>query len=137
MTKPLSLAALLLLLPAAPARAGDPAAGEALFRNCKACHSIIAPDGTAIQKGGRNGPNLYGVIGRRIASEPDFAYGEGLRAVGASGRSWDAASLAAYVADPSAWVQAQTGDPNARAKMNFALSSGGDDVAAYLQSVAP
>lgn len=122
---------------AAPALAGDPAAGEAAFRSCKTCHSIIAPDGTEIQKGGRNGPNLYGIIGRPVASDPDFAYGDGIMALGASGAVWDAASIAAYVADPSAYLQAALGDAGAKSKMSFKLASGAEDVAAYLASVAP
>ncbi|MFN3281791.1 MAG: c-type cytochrome [Tabrizicola sp.] len=121
---------------AAPAFAGDPAAGEAEFKKCKACHSIIAPDGTEIQKGGRTGPNLYGVIGRGIASDPDFKYGESLAALGATGAVWDEASLAAYTANPAEYLKTALGDPAAKSKMSFKLASGGEDVAAYLASVA-
>ena len=53
---PLSVFAALLSL-CAPAVAQDAARGEAEFRKCKACHAIIAPDGTAIQTGGKTGPN--------------------------------------------------------------------------------
>jgi len=121
----------------APASAQDAAAGEAVFKKCKACHSIIAPDGTEIQKGGRTGPNLYGVIGRAIGSDPDFKYGESLAALGATGAVWDAASLAAYTADPAAYLKTALGDEAAKSKMSFKLASGGEDVAAYLASVAP
>jgi len=121
---------------AAPAFAGDPAAGETTFKKCKACHSVIGADGTEIQKGGKTGPNLYGVIGRAVASDPDFKYGDGLLAAGATGAVWDEASLAAYLADPSAWVQEKSGDAAAKSKMSFKLASGGEDVAAYLASVA-
>lgn len=121
---------------AAPAFAGDPAAGEAEFKKCKACHSIIAPDGTEIQKGGRTGPNLYGVIGRGIAADPDFKYGESLAALGATGAVWDEASLAAYVANPAEYLKTALGDPAAKSKMSFKLASGSEDVAAYLASVA-
>jgi cytochrome c len=121
---------------AAPAFAGDPAAGEDTFKKCKACHSVIAPDGTEIQKGGRTGPNLYGVIGRGIASDPDFNYGESLAALGATGAVWDEASLAAYVADPAAYLKQALGDDAAKSKMSFKLAAGGEDVAAYLASVA-
>lgn len=121
---------------AAPAFAGDPAVGEDTFKKCKACHSIIAADGTEIQKGGKTGPNLFGVIGRAVASDPDFKYGEGILAVGATGAVWDEASLAAYVADPGAWVKEKSGDEAAKSKMSFKLASGGEDVAAYLASVA-
>ena len=120
----------------APALAQDVAAGERAFSKCKACHSIIAPDGTEIQRGGRAGPNLYGVIGRPVASDPDFGYGESLLALGATGAVWDAASIATYVADPTAYLQAALGDGGAKSKMSFKLGDGGADVAAYLASVA-
>jgi cytochrome c len=121
---------------AAPAFAGDPAAGEAAFKKCKACHSVIAPDGTEIQKGGRTGPNLYGVIGRGVASDPDFSYGPSLAALGATGAVWDEASLAGYVADPTAYLKSALGDDAAKSKMSFKLAAGGEDVAAYLASVS-
>jgi cytochrome c len=121
---------------AAPAFAGDPAAGEDTFKKCKACHSIVAPDGTEIQKGGRTGPNLYGVIGRGVASDPDFKYGESIAALGATGAVWDEAILAAYVADPAGYLKQALGDDAAKSKMSFKLASGGEDVAAYLASVA-
>jgi cytochrome c len=136
MFKTYLLAAFSALAVATPALAGDPAAGEDDFKKCKACHSIIAPDGTEIQKGGRTGPNLYGIIGRVVGSDPDFKYGESIKAVGASGAVWDEASLAAYVADPAAWLKATLGDDGAKSKMSFKLAEGGDNVAAYLASVA-
>ena len=98
---------------------------------------MIAPDGTEIQKGGRTGPNLYGIIGRGIASDPDFKYGESLAALGATGAVWDQASLAAYVADPTAYLKSALGDAAAKSEMSFKLAAGGEDVAAYLASVAP
>jgi cytochrome c len=119
-----------------PAFAGDPAAGEDAFKKCKACHSVVAPDGTEIQKGGRTGPNLYGVIGRGVASDPDFAYGASLAALGATGAVWDEASFAAYTADPAAYLKSALGDDGAKSKMSFKLASGGEDVAAYLASVS-
>lgn len=135
MTRTMILASLSVVALAAPALAGDAAAGEKIFMKCKACHSIIAPDGTAIQKGGRTGPNLYGVIGRPVASEPDFAYGNSIKAAGATGAVWDEASVATYVADPAAWLKTVTGDDSAKTKMTFKLPEGGEDVAAYLASV--
>jgi cytochrome c len=122
---------------AAPLHAGDAAKGEKEYNKCKTCHAITAPDGTDVVKGGKVGPNLYGVIGRAVASYPDFAYGDGILAAGAAGLVWDEAMLAAYVADPRAWVQTHSGDPAAKTKMTFKLAKGGEDVAAYLASVAP
>lgn len=136
MTKFILSAAVLAATLAAPAFAGDAAAGEDTFKKCKACHSVIAPDGTEIQKGGRTGPNLYGIIGRAVASDPDFKYGDGILALGATGAVWDEASLAAYVADPGAYLKTATGDDAAKSKMSFKLAAGGEDVATYLASVA-
>ncbi len=136
MTKFILSAAVLAATLAAPAFAGDAAAGEDTFKKCKACHSVIAPDGTEIQKGGRTGPNLYGIIGRAVASDPDFKYGDGILALGATGAVWDEASLAAYVADPGAYLKTTTGDDAAKSKMSFKLAAGGEDVATYLASVA-
>lgn len=136
MTKFTLLAATFAALAAAPALAGDPAAGENEFKKCKACHSIVAPDGTEIQKGGKTGPNLYGVVGRAVASDPDFKYGDGIKEVGEKGKVWDEAALAAYVADPTAWLKENSGDDKAKSKMTFKLAKGGEDVAAYLASVA-
>lgn len=123
---------LLALMLASPALAGDPVKGEADFKKCKACHSIIASDGTEIQKGGKTGPNLWGIVGNPVASNPDFNYGDGILAAKAAGAIWDEAAIAAYVADPAAWVQTTSGDASAKSKMSFKLSSGGEDVAAYL-----
>ena len=125
-----------LALVAAPAFAGDAAKGENDFKKCKACHSITAPDGTDVVKGGKVGPNLYGVVGRPLASVEGFAYGEGIKEAAAKGLVWDEAMIAAYVVDPTKWVEEQTGDDAAKSKMTFKLASGGDNIAAYLASVA-
>ena len=131
------LAALAVMALAAPAlAAGDAAKGEAEFKKCKACHAIIAADGTEIVKGGKTGPNLFGVIGRPIGSESGFAgYSDALKSIGAAGRVWDEAALAAFVSNPSAWVQEASGDAAAKSKMTFKLAKGGEDVAAYLSSL--
>lgn len=129
-----TIAALFL---AAPALAGDAAKGEADFKKCKACHAIVAADGTEIQKGGKVGPNLAGVIGRQIGALPDFKYGESIVAAGADGTVWDEEMIASYVADPTAWLKEKTGDAAAKSKMSFKLTKGDEDMAAYLASVSP
>jgi cytochrome c len=137
MMKTKVLAVLSAVILAAPAFAdGDAAKGEADFKKCKACHSIIAPDGTEIQKGGKTGPNLYGIVGKAVASDPDFKYGDSIKAVGAAGTVWDQDALAAYTADPAAWLKEVSGDDGAKSKMTFKLSKGNEDMAAYLASVA-
>ncbi|MES2433561.1 MAG: cytochrome C [Pseudomonadota bacterium] len=114
---------------------GDAAKGEKLFNRCKACHSIIAADGTAKQMGGKTGPNLFGVIGRPIGSYPDFTYGTGLLALNAKGDVWNEAKLAAYITNPTAWVKEESGDPSVSAKMGFKMGNGAEDMAAYLASM--
>ncbi|PTX47354.1 cytochrome c [Gemmobacter caeni] len=134
--KHLILPLILAFVTAAPVMAGDAAKGEAEFKKCKACHAIVATDGTEIVKGGKTGPNLFGVIGRTVGTEPDFAaYGDALKMIGAAGRVWDEAALTTFVADPAAWVKEASGDPAAKSKMTFKLAKGGEDVAAYLASL--
>ncbi|MEM9576974.1 MAG: cytochrome C [Pseudomonadota bacterium] len=115
---------------------GDAAAGEKTFNKCKSCHMIVSDAGDEIVKGGRTGPNLYGVIGRQAGSA-DFRYGDDLVAAGEAGLVWDAANLAEYVADPRAFLRTYLDDSKAKSKMTYKLKKGGEDVAAYLASVAP
>lgn len=114
---------------------GDVAKGEKAFKKCRACHAIVNGD-DVIQKGGKTGPNLYGVIGRVMGGE-DFKYGSSLASIAESGQVWDEEQLAIYVADPSAWLKDISGDSGAKSKMTFKLKTGGEDVAAYLASVGP
>lgn len=68
--------------------------GRDVFKKCLACHT---PD-----KGGRNlvGPNLWGVVGRKIAQMPGFNYSEGMKAhPGATEWSWE--ELAKYLHSPA------------------------------------
>lgn len=124
-----------LLAFAAPALAGDAAAGESEFKKCKSCHAIIDPAGAEIMKGGKTGPNLWGIVGKPVASNPDFKYGEGILAAQAAGAVWDEAALATYIADPGAWVKAASGDEAAKSKMTFKLTKGAEDMAAYLATL--
>jgi len=113
---------------------GDAEAGESLFNRCKSCHMIVSDAGEEIVKGGKTGPNLYGVIGRQ-AGVADFRYGDDLVAAGEAGLVWDEANLAAYTADPRAFLREYLGDNSAKSRMAFKLNKGGEDIAAYLASV--
>ena len=126
----LTTATAALALSGAAAFAGDAAAGEKDFKKCKSCHAIVSPDGEAIVKGGKTGPNLYGVVGRQIGGA-DFKYGDSIVAVGADGAVWTEELITAYVADPKAFLIEQTGDAAAKSKMTFKLKDGAN-VAAYL-----
>ncbi len=142
-----AIAALSTALLAAPAFAdghatGDAAEGENVFKKCKSCHMITAEDGTAIQKGGKTGPNLYGIFERMPGSVEDFRYGKSLASIGESGAvpdGWNEEQFVAYVADPKKWLQEVLDDPKARSKMSFKLKDGEDaaNVWAYLVSVGP
>ena len=43
--------------------------------------------------------------------------------------------IAAYLADPNAWLAEKTGDAAAKSKMTFKLQEGGADIAAYLATL--
>lgn len=112
---------------------GDAAEGEGTFaKRCKTCHSI-SNAGEDIVKGGKTGPNLYGIIGKAAASS-DFKYGDSAKAAGEKGLVWDQAQIIAYLEDPKAFLVEYLGDPKARSKMAFKLKDEGDraDIAAYL-----
>lgn len=129
-----ALAALTVATAAPAAFAGDAAAGEEAWRGCRSCHSITDDAGTNIQRGGRTGPNLYGLPGRAVASVDGFRYSEGLVAVGATGLVWDEALFVEYMADPTAFVAAHGG--SGRSAMNFRMAEGAADMWAYLASVS-
>ncbi|WP_448204646.1 c-type cytochrome [Azospirillum sp. sgz302134] len=77
------------------ASAQDAEAGEKVFNQCKACHTIEA--------GGPNrvGPNLHGVVGRKAGSHEGFNYSDAMKN---SGNTWDEATLDKYLTDPKAAV---------------------------------
>jgi cytochrome c len=131
----LTAAGLALAVPALAE--GDPAAGEKEYAKCRACHMVVADDGTEIQKGGRTGPNLYGIVGR-VAGTTDFkGYSDSLIKAGEKGLVWDAEQFAAYVTDPTKFLRTYLDDAKARGKMTFKLPKGAEDVWAYLASVSP
>jgi cytochrome c len=74
----------------APGR-GDGAAGLRAFVACGACHEVERGAPSTV------GPNLFGVVGRDIASLPGFDYSEALRALPGA---WDAAALDRFLANP-------------------------------------
>lgn len=121
----------------APAFAGDAANGEKEFKKCKACHEIVADDGTAIVKGGKVGPNLYGIVGRAAGGVEGFKYSDVMIESGKNGLIWDEETLTEYLPDPTAFLDEHAGDAKGKSKMTFKLKKGGDDVAAYLASVGP
>jgi cytochrome c len=71
--------------------AGDPVAGQAVFKStCTMCHS---------NQPGQNkiGPSLFGVVGRKTGSEPDYTYSVANKG---ANLTWDEATLEKYLEAP-------------------------------------
>lgn len=115
-----TLAAVMLVsVPTLAQAAGDAAAGEKVFNQCKACHTIEA---------GKNrvGPSLHGVVGRAAGSVEGFQYSPAMKS---SGLTWTPETLDKYLADPKAAVPGN--------KMAFAGLKNAEDranVIAYLST---
>jgi cytochrome c len=82
---------LVALLPAAAAQED----GARVFEPCRACHSLDP----AAQ--GLPGPNLSGLIGRKVGGDPGFDYSPALRKARDEGLGWDASRLDTFLADPA------------------------------------
>jgi cytochrome c len=87
-----------VLAAAQPSLAQDPAGkaaavddGQLAFNNaCRTCHTLRDGDN-------RLGPNLYGIIGRKAGSLPNFAYSSAMKDAGVV---WDQATLDRFIANP-------------------------------------
>lgn len=89
----------------APATAGDikgllasasEGEGQNAAKKCGACHSF--------EKGGaaKVGPNLHGIVGKKVATFAGFAYSEAMLA---HGGNWDYDSLNKFLFDPKGEVK--------------------------------
>ncbi len=87
-------AAALLLASAGAPLATHRGAGERAFEKCYACHSIDPAEE------GAEGPLLLGIVGRKVAALPGYAYSPAMRAYGADGKRWTRERLDAFLADP-------------------------------------
>jgi cytochrome c len=118
--------------PAAPAEpeqpieallaSSDPTKGEAVAKQCAACHTF--------NKGGPNrvGPNLWGIVNRAKASEAGFNYSAALKA---KGGAWTFDDLSKFLQNPKAFVPGTA--------MSYAgLARGGQraDMINYLHTLA-
>ncbi|MCA0907929.1 cytochrome C [Ruegeria marisrubri] len=131
------LATAIVGLLALPAYAeGDAEAGKKTFNKCKSCHMIADPAGEVIVKGGKTGPNLYGIAGRTAGTVEGFKYGDSIVAAGEKGLVWDETTFVEYAQDPKAFLKSYLDDTSAKSKMTFKLKKGGEDVYAYIASVS-
>ncbi|MBS0470282.1 MAG: cytochrome c family protein [Proteobacteria bacterium] len=110
-----------MLLAAPSAMAADAGNGKTIFARCAICHTTT--------KGGPNGlgPNLFGVVGRKAASLPSYAYSGALKR---SNITWTADKLKSWVMGPAKVVPGT--------KMTFAGISNphqAEDVVAYLATL--
>jgi len=117
--KVIGIAAVLGLFGSPALAEGDAAAGEKVFKKCKACHSL---------KEGRKkvGPSLFGITGKPAGAVEGFKYS---KAMLASGLTWDDETLAKYLTKPKALVP--------KTKMSFAGLKKEADVAnviAYMKA---
>ena len=73
---------------------GDTRHGKEVYRKCQACHSLEPGKNTL-------GPSLAGIVGKKAASDPVYAYSPALRN---SGMTWDVTTLDRYLLDPQKTV---------------------------------
>jgi cytochrome c len=118
----LLLAAFVSFSVAQPAAAGgDAAKGKTYFSRCAICHSAAkgAPN--------RIGPNLFGIVGRKAGTMPNFFYSGAMKK---SGIVWNEEQLEHYIAKPQAVVPGN--------RMAFAGVSNHqqvEDIVAYLETL--
>jgi cytochrome c len=86
--------------PIAPLLAkADVQKGASIFKRCEACHDAT--------KGGPNkvGPNLYGVVGRPIASHPGYSYSAAMKDFSdGSKKHWTYQLISEFITKPKAEV---------------------------------
>jgi cytochrome c len=103
---------------ASQAQAADAKHGASVFQRCAICHSNTKGAAAKI------GPNLFGVMGRKAGTMPNFSYSSAMKN---SGITWTPEKLQAYIQHPQQVVPGN--------RMAFAgVSSKADDadLVAYL-----
>jgi cytochrome c len=69
--------------------------GAEIAKQCQACHNLQEGQGAKV------GPDLYGVVGRKIASVPNFNYTPALKA---KSGTWDFDTLNTWLTKPAAFA---------------------------------
>jgi cytochrome c len=120
----------------APASAQDAAAGEAVFKKCRACHQVGAGAKAGV------GPAQNNLVGRPAGTFEGFSYSALNKAAGDAGLVWTEENIFEYLADPNAFLKkflTDKGKPDlatGSTKMVFKLADDQDrkDVIAYLKT---
>ncbi|MHB1102373.1 MAG: c-type cytochrome [Devosia sp.] len=73
--------------------------GQNAVRKCQSCHNF--GEGEA----NKQGPLLYDVVGRPIASHEGFSYSKSMAALGAAGEAWTYENLDKFLTAPNAFAQ--------------------------------
>ena len=103
----------------------DPARGATAVKKCQSCHNFGEGEPN------KQGPHLYGVVGRLEGSVEGFAYSDGMMAHNAAGDTWTYENLNHFLTKPSDYVPGT--------KMNFAgirTAEERADILAYLQTLS-
>ena len=95
MMKTMLVSAALLTATSGVALAGDPAAGETVFKKCLPCHAI-GPNAK-----NKVGPELNGLDGRHSGEAPGYRYSSANKG---SGIVWDEATFKEYIKNPKAKI---------------------------------
>lgn len=100
---------------------GDAAQGKSYFARCAICHSN--------EKGAPNriGPNLFGIVGRKAASLPNFFYSPAMKR---SNITWTEDKLEAYINKPQMVVPG-----NRMAFAGVTSHQQVEDIVAYLKTL--
>jgi len=98
MNRILAAAALLALGSTVALADGDPEKGATVFKKCMACHAVGADAKNKV------GPELNGIVGRKMGAVEGFNYSETLKQHNANGDIWDAEKLSKYLENPKAYL---------------------------------
>jgi len=111
---------------------GDAEAGEKAFRQCVSCHVVVDDAGeTLAGKKAKTGPNLYGIIGNNFGQVEGFKYSKiNQAAAGMTDLVVDEATMVAYLADPTKFLQGATGE-GGRSKMTYKVRKEEDAINLY------
>lgn len=90
------MAALLMVSNLAMAE-GDAAKGATVFNKCKACHSYAAGAKHKV------GPNLWGLVGRKLGVAEGYTYSPAYTAKKGT-VTWDEATLDTYLTKPKEFI---------------------------------